>query len=226
MENSTKIIMLAVAIIIVVVIISFTMNIVNIGKDTFNSSNEQLVDNISQMASSQYDVYNNTSQTGEGVIRMINTTFDDVNVEVLVCTKDGYNMVYNKEGQNIYGLKAASNGNAQTAAYGQTYNLDTDPSAAEALSNIAPKDAKGNDFSDTSTSGAKVQLAPVKGNQIAKSATSPGASGDHEPVATSNGYNVVAPMGTPGYITTASYFTCTVQKDINNQVRRITYVQQ
>lgn len=227
MSAVEKIIIFAVGLIFVVIFISNASNTMNTGKDAANSGNDSLTQTVSSISASQYDVYNGSTQTGQSVIKLINSTFTTDSVEILVCTKDGCNYVYNKANTPIFGaITQFSNtgGNASTSGQTDPYDtasntqkcyLVTNTENNQFLSNIAQYDAKGRAFdciSGNQGAVATVQKVPVTTNSS-------------KTTCTASGYNSAAPMTASGFISTSAYFTGSVQKDINGDVRRVTFVQ-
>lgn len=94
--NATKILLIAAAVLVAVIIVSATFKLSSQGEDAFASGDAELVDTISDMSTGKYDIYDKSSETGEGVIGMITKVFNDETIEVLVCCKDGSNFVYNE----------------------------------------------------------------------------------------------------------------------------------
>ena len=197
--DATKLIYVAVAVIVLVVVVVAVFRIQNTGKETFNSSSDQLTDQLTSQTTGRFDIYNNSKQSGDAVIRIINETFNNNNIEVVVCTKDGSDFVYNKQAFDSGKVITKSD-----TAKGE---------AAVTLSNLPTEDAKGKKFSAADgNSGGIVTLAVAP------------KSGDDQ-LMCSTGYYASAKMTAPGYITGTSTYICTVQKDDNGEVRRLTFVQ-
>ena len=229
MDRIVDIIMIAVAILIVVVVITKVYGVMSIGKDAANKGTDSLTNGIAKFATSQYDVYDNTMQTGRSVIDEINYTFSDDTVEVLVCTKDGANYVYNKANTPIFGaLKSYSSTGGSDSSSGSVDVYDdasntgkcylvTNSKNNQYLTGIPQSDAMGKSFNCADAGQDKtatVKKAPIL------SATEPNGT------CTSSGYNSSLVMSSLGYISTSATFKGTVQKDINGDVRRVTFVQQ
>lgn len=220
MSNVTKLIMLAIGVLITSVVVSYAISVQQTGKDTMNTGTDQLGESISALSNSKYDVYEGTSQVGKSVVRILNDVYNDPNIEVLVCTKDGYNFVYNTAATPIFGASTSNAGANGTASYDTASNygalyLVCNPNDNQLLTNLPQYDAKGLPFTGTSGTIAVVQKAPVTGHVI----------GTSNPVATVNGYNSTVEKTDPGYISMSSYYSCSVQYDINNEPRRITFIQ-
>lgn len=188
MKNGIKVLEIAGALIGFVILLSTAFYLLNKGQDTFSSSNAELTNTLSSVSSGQYDAYDGTSDSGEGVRRMINDLFTNEDIEVLVCCKDGSDYVYN-----------AVNVGKSTAT---VLSLNS-------LTGMPTYDAAGKAFSTEDASGSGV--ATIAGAPSA--------------LMCSTGYDDGASVNTTGYISETAIFVCSVQKDINGNVRRLTYVQ-
>ena len=186
--DATKLLIIGVSVLVVVIIIGVVVNLTSEGKDSFNTGNDQLVDQAASLSTGKYDIYDNSIQAGDGVIRMINETFGEVNIEVLVCTKDGNNYIYNKP---------------LTKADGKLIDSDS-------LDGMPTYDATGKPFSKADAGTGKTTASITKAS---------------DKLMCSTGYDSSADVSTAGYISTTSTYTCTVQKDVNGNVRRLTFVQ-
>lgn len=189
MSRGNKIIEIAAGVLILVILLGIGFGITKKGQDTYSSANAEMTNSLSAMTTSQYDSYNGTSETGEGVRRTISELFDNEDIEVLVSCKDGSNYVYN-----------AVNLGKSTATV----------IALDALTGMPTYDAAGNAFAKadvtTSSKAATISGAPAA-------------------LMCSTGYNTNASVNATGYISATATFECSVQKDINGNVRRLTYVQ-
>lgn len=191
--DATKLVLIAVGVIAVVIIVAAIFAIVNTGKETFNSNNDQLVDQLAGASTGKYDILDGAKQSGDGVIRVIDQTFAEREIEVLVCEKDGTNFVYNK--RNL-------------GATGNAYAVPLE----ELKSGVPTTDACGNQFIVSTASDGKITTKVI-------------IQGAPAVLMCNNGYDSTAPVSTPGYIATTSSYTGSVQKDVNGNVRRITFIQ-
>lgn len=189
MSRGNKIIEIAAGVLILVILLGIGFGITKKGQDTYSSANAEMTNSLSAMTTSQYDSYDGTSETGEGVRRTISELFDNEDIEVLVSCKDGSNYVYN-----------AINLGKSTATV----------IALDALTGMPTYDAAGNAF-------AKADVAAS-----GKAATISGAPAT---LMCSTGYNTSASVNTIGYVSATATFECSVQKDVNGNVRRLTYIQ-
>lgn len=195
MHGSNDLVKMGVGLLITVIVITAAISITNKGKSIFNQGNDGLTSAVANLSSTQYDLYDGSRLLGSEVISLINTTVRDKNIEILVCTKDGKNYVYNTNGITIFG---ATNG-----------VLVFDESSNNFLTGLVVTDATGKSFQ---SGDAKVSTAPY--------------GTDTSSLITSSGYNTSVDMLTSGYISSSSFFSSSIQKDVNGSVRRITCVQQ
>lgn len=232
MSNALKIVLGAVGVIVAVILITYIMNLVNTGKDTFNKGTDGLASSLSQLDSSQYAAYDGGVSTGTLIKQLINQTFSDGNIEILVCTADGYNLVYNTNGYAIFGAATTAT-NASSDGSSLTYDDATGCSArylvfaqnaTQLLSNLPQYDAKGKPFE--AQTGQNTTAVVHKAPSSVAEATSLFGSGDgYTYLELATGYNSAAKMLNPGYISDSAHFNSSIQKDINGDVRRITFVQ-
>lgn len=198
--DATKIVMIAVSVLVLAVIVGAIVTVMKQGQNAFKSGESTLTDQLSDLNTSKYDVYDGLPMDGSSVVDLINNTFDDPEIECVVCTKDGSNLVYNctlvpDENGNVSGY-VISNGVDGTAG------TDDD----EKLSNVPTYDALHKAFAEAG--GDANPLTPATDLMVV------------------TGYDVTTSVSKPGYISTTANFDVTVQKNVNGTVRRITFVQQ
>lgn len=186
--DAVKLVQIGAAVLVTVLLIGVIVTVASEGKDTFSTGNDQLVDQTSSLSTGKYDINNNSVQAGGSVIQMINSTFREENLEVLVCTKDGNNYVYNS---------------VLLDAKGKIISTDS-------LTGMPTYDATGKPFNKADAGTGKSVAAITKAS---------------DKLMCSTGYDSSADVSTAGYIASTSIFNCTVQKDVNGNVRRLTYVQ-
>lgn len=190
-----KIIYVAVPIIVLVIVVAAVMTVARTGKTTFSNANSDLTNSLSSMSTGSYDLYDGADVNGGTVIDVINETWKDPNVEVVVSTKspagDGTakNIVYNRDAA---GTTPVPDGEWRKGAVAIDSELQNTPAVL----------AGGNTFS-----GATLEQC---------------VNGD---TAYANGYFKNSNASTPGYIADSTQFTGSVQRDLNGDVRRITFVQ-
>lgn len=214
MSNATKLILGALALIITAILVSYTMKVANTGKDLFDRGQAQLSDSLESLPSSQYATLDGSVQTGSEVIRVINSTIHDDSIEVLVCTADGQNFVYNRAGKAIYGTTDADGDN-----YSSEFVTVLDTTAGNYLSGQAQYDAQGKAFAGGGTgTQAKIRRATRSGHVLS-------GESDNSFTCIDSGYNSSVPMDSLGYIAANASFDCTMQADLNGETRRLTFVQ-
>lgn len=170
--------------------------------------------------------YDGMSLLGDDVIDAISKFWDDSTCEVVVCTVDGINAVYNVESPD------------------NTYTVPF----SEEFSGVPVADCKGRSFTGKAadwTIPGGVTTQDVGGVQCydAKSLATVGLGADGtvasngiivdankiasngQTLTGANGYNTLVPVGSAGYIATTTTFTGSVQKDANGSIRRITFIQ-
>lgn len=110
MENTTKAIMIGVALFIVIALITAAVVITNIGADTMRNSENQLQGVSDSVASQIIDNYNNKEMTGANVISAIKKFYNKENFLLVV------------EG-TMYSTKSLS-GSSSVSQYGTIYKLN------------------------------------------------------------------------------------------------------
>lgn len=93
--GSEKLLHIAAAILITVVILSVGFTILSIGRSTWDSGNKELSQTLDDMTVSKFDIYDGATVLGSQVIDVINDTYADKNIEVVVKTNDGKITWYN-----------------------------------------------------------------------------------------------------------------------------------
>lgn len=202
-----KIIYVAVPIIVLVIVVAAVMTVARTGKTTFSDANSDLTSSLGSMSTGSYDLYDGAEVNGGTVIDVINETWKDQNVEVLVSTKDpknpknAVNIVYNRDGA------------------GKTPSSDTDwtqgaPAVDSELQNTPATLAGGLGYNKENLNVCKKYDEKATGNSEGKNGT-----------AYANGYYKNPNASVPGYISQSTLFVGSVQTDTNGDVRRITFVQ-
>lgn len=120
MENALTIIKFAVAALILVVFISIGFNYMNKGRAINNQASDSIDRMVDSLSDAEYKTYDGLVIDGSTVQDVIRYSFGDSDVEILVSTKDGKDLVYN--------------GGGSTAPYSGT------------LTGIPNKNAAGNPF--------------------------------------------------------------------------------
>lgn len=200
-----KIIYVAVPIIVLVIVVAAVMTVARTGKTTFSDANSDLTSSLGSMSTGAYDLYDGAEVNGGTVIDVINETWKDQNVEVLVSTKDpatpgtAVNIVYNRDG-------------AGTTPTGD----------ASWRQGAEPVDSELQNTPATLAGGLAMGNATIN---VCKKYGATTAEGDTLGTAYSNGYYKNPNASTPGFISQSTLFVGSVQTDTNGDVRRITFVQ-
>ena len=190
-----KIIYVAVPIIVLVIVVAAVMTVARTGKTTFSDANSDLTSSLGSMSTGAYDLYDGAEVNGGTVIDVINETWKEQNVEVLVSTKSptssgtAVNIVYNRDAA---GATPAPDGTWANGAAAVTVELQNKPATLA---------------SNTKMEGATI--TPCVKNETAYC----------------NGYYKNSNASIEGFISQSTIFEGSVQTDTNGDVRRITFVQ-
>ena len=191
-----KIIYVAVPIIVLVIVVAAVMTVARTGKTTFSDANSDLTSSLGSMSTGTYDLYDGAEVNGGTVIDVINETWKDQNVEVLVSTKSptssgtAVNIVYNRDA-------------AGTNPKGDTQWVEGAAAVTIELQN-KPATLASNTTMDENTV-----------INVCKK----------EETAYCNGYYKNSNASFAGFISQSTIFEGSVQTDTNGDVRRITFVQ-
>ena len=185
---------------ICVFIVSVMFAIYKAGSNMTNKGLSQAADLTATANDIDKQKYEGMTITGDQVQQVISDYWEEPTCEIVVCTLDGVNAVYNKESTD------------------GTYAVPFQ----ETLTGMPSTDCKGrafaNDLTVTNISGNAIIIDAARLVQNPTGTT-------HTILATPNGYNTGATMGSGGYISTTSNFLGSIQKDANGTIRRITFVQ-
>ncbi len=180
--------------------------------------------------------YAGMTLTGDSVVQVIQDFWEDPTCEVVVCTLDGVNAVYNKEstdGTYKVPFDEALTGMPTADSKGRSFPTDIsikDTSKLVATS-FVNEDAK------TTTNGVTYNVTDVANYNITDGNPAGPAiivdaaqlvqnpDGIHVVLGAKSGYNNASTLGSGGYISTSSSFEGSIQKDANGKIRRITFVQ-
>lgn len=231
MSRVIKIVEFAVVVILFVILVNQAMTYYGIGKDANKKGSEGLASALEQLDSSTFDTYDGMTVNGNIVRQLINQTFSNANVEVLVCTSDGNNLVYNLENSPIFGAATQATSASDSGASLSYDSPNTNnkvylvfaQDATQILSNLPQYDARGLPFekqAGATTTTAQVCKAPATTSE-AETILGTGTT----PLELQTGYNSAAKMSNPGYISDSAFYSCSVQKDVNGDARRITFIQ-
>ena len=178
--------------------------------------------------------YDGMTLTGDAVLQVISDYWDDSTCEVVVCTLDGINAVYNKEstdGTYTVPFSEAIGGMPTAACKGRVFPADTSintvPETITATA-IGEGDKSVNAYDVAQIAALNVTNGVANGPAVivdaAKLVQNP--TGTKTLLATENGYNSLATVGSGGYVSTTSNFIGRIQKDTNGTIRLITFIQQ
>lgn len=178
--------------------------------------------------------YDGMTLTGDAVLQVISDYWDDSTCEVVVCTLDGINAVYNKEstdGTYTVPFSEAIGGMPTADCKGRVFPADTSintvPETITATT-IGEGNKSVNAYDVAQIAALNVTNGVANGPAVivdaAKLVQNP--TGTKTLLATENGYNSLATVGSGGYVSTTSNFIGSIQKDTNGTIRRITFIQQ
>lgn len=215
---------------ITVLIVSIMFSIYKSGANMTNKGLSQAADLTANANDIDKQKYEGMTITGDQVMQVISDYWEDSTCEIVVCTLDGVNAVYNKEstdGTYTVPFNEALTGMPSADCKGRAFANDATVSKipdTELNSTTVENDNLGDDKKTYDVAKA----AKLTGNAIiidaARLVQNPTGT-THTILATPNGYNTGATMGSGGYISTTSNFLGSIQKDANGTIRRITFVQ-
>lgn len=199
MDNALRMIILAVGVIITAALIATVVLIQNQGTGIMNQGKTMLTSSLESYTDAEKTQYDGAVVTGSQVIQQIEQYWNAGNTTaILVCTKDGANIMYDYDGNTF-------------ALLDKSYSGASDPALATFPSNDATKDDKW-----------------LKSGNISKcNHCDEGKSPDGvETYDSTRGYNGAAATA-KGFINeTTGTFIGSCQRDANDAVRCITFVQQ
>lgn len=238
-EDAIKI---GVAVVIVVMIAGAMLAIYKQGNGFINKGLSQATDLSSKFNDIDKQKYDGMSCMGDSVVDVIRDYWEDPTCEIVVCTLDGVNAVYNKESTDgtyqvpfnevLTGMPTAD---CKGRIFPTDITINNVPTGMELSTDQNPNTEKGTEkgtetdvpydvskisqanIDDKGTPGAAFIVDAAKVVQNSKVAASV--------LATKTGYNATLAVGSGGYISNTATFVGSVQKDINGAIRRITFVQ-
>lgn len=212
---------------ICVFIVSIMFTIYKVGTNMTNKGLSQAADLTANANDIDKQKYEGMTITGDQVQQVISDYWEEPTCEIVVCTLDGVNAVYNKEstdGTYTVPFQEALTGMPSADCKGRAFANDL--TISQLPTSIAASSYQNDNLSDKKTYNV-ADVANITGNAIivdaARLVQNPG--GTNTILATPNGYNTGASMGSGGYISTTSNFLGSIQKDANGTIRRITFVQ-
>lgn len=130
MENTTKAIMVGVALFIVIGLITAVVLITSIGTDTIGKQDKNLQGVSESVATQIIDNYNNKDMTGANVISAIKKFYNKENFLLVVDSNDKYSTKKISSGSvNVNGTKATFNGSLE----------DNEPDISNLTSVVTPQ---------------------------------------------------------------------------------------
>lgn len=202
MENSTKLILLGVGLIITALIVTAVMTISGKGTELFKGGMSSLDSATAGLSNLDKQLYDGTTMSGSDVIDTINK-YKDTSLYVVVNTRDGSTFVYNSlfDPESAEAATIAEDYKEVNAMFwelgGWPVNCWASANTPEAIKTKLPD---GADASTTARFGT-MKAAP-KG-----------------------GYDATSTSSTEGYLSGNASFAATIQVDKNNDVRSITFIQ-
>lgn len=214
---------------ITVLIVSIMFSIYKSGANMTNKGLSQAADLTANANDIDKQKYEGMTITGDQVMQVISDYWEEPTCEIVVCTLDGVNAVYNKEssdGTYTVPFNEALTGMPSADCKGRAFA--NDETVSKIPSELNPSGVNNDNLEGTKTTYDVAKAANLTGNAIivdaAKLVQNP-TGATHTILATPNGYNTGATMGSGGYISTTSNFLGSIQKDANGTIRRITFVQ-
>lgn len=176
--------------------------------------------------------YNGMSLMGGDVISAVNRYWEDTTCEIVVCTLDGVNAVYNipsADGTYTVPFKETLSGMPTADTKKRPFTADYQ-NFSSLLGSPTINDATGSMTLYSSVAAASYGLDASGNVQSGKNAllvdaAKLSAKGDDQTLAGKKGYNALVSIGSAGFISETSVFEGSVQKDLNGSIRRITFVQ-
>lgn len=222
-----------VKLIIIVLLCGVMLLIWKAGSSLINNGLGQANNLTKEFSDVDKQKYEKLTLTGDSVISAITTYWEDPTCEIVVCTLDGINAVYNmKSTDGSYSVPFTDDigGMPAADAKGRVFPTDATISSLADFTKATPKDSTKfpGDVYDASVVGAHVVSGNPSPNAVivdaAKIIQNPGTDAE-KVLATDKGYNALVSVGSGGYISNTSTFVGSVQKDANGVIRRITFVQ-
>lgn len=237
MDNALKIVLLAVAAIIVAVLIVAAFSLVNSGQSLLSTGKSQINNSLSDYAEVTYTQYDGAVVAGSQVIGAIKNEWkDDNTVSIGVMTKDGANVWYDYSGNQVKTLiettaKSANDSDSENVGFNTKMlpTKDAKGKSFEAYGNNAFNGGKSGSGSKqswtciTATSGIPADSKIVADGNTASGVTGLVSNDISDPT---TGYNSGASAGDGGYINQRSNFKGSVQRDINGNIRSVIFTQQ
>lgn len=233
--GAEKAIGVGVAVVIAVMIAGAMLQIFKQGNGFINKGLSQATDLSAKFNDVDKQKYDGMSCMGDTVQQVIQDYWEDPTCEVVVCTLDGVNAVYNKASDDqTYSVpfEEQISGMPTADCKGRAFPSDT-------AINRVPTGISKSSFDDGGVTKQAYDVAVIASANI--NSTTGAASGNafivnaaelvqgpgsiNKTLATERGYNSLAAVGSGGYISPSAAFVGSIQKDANGAIRRITFVQ-
>lgn len=230
MSNVLKLLTLAVGVIITVAVISYVMTINNTSTQLMNTGLNQLNAQLSGLNDSDKAIYDGTTLSGSDVIQAIQKYNQDPNIYVIVSTKlnktTACNVVYDEElVTRVVGGEAIAD---VIDAYVTQQSVSGWPKYDAAKHEITSFDESGQMVinwtgAEVAAGNPGIQLVLPTKSKINGYVEGGEAATIYyiEP----NGYDGTKISTDSGYISSKATFTASIQKNQNNEVKFITFVQ-
>lgn len=197
MDNVFKFILLGVGALITAVIVGSVVYFNNMGSELNSDASSSLQNSISDLSDTDKALYDGTTMSGDQVISAISKFNDDPQCYVIVCTKN--------------------NGTADWRAYGDILREESNKAEVQTLI------ATCVGFPTKDANGVPVGAEGIDSKGVAEAlAPNVEASMNRE----TGGYDATTESAAAWYIAPSASFKSSLQKDENNAVRFITFVQQ
>lgn len=235
-----QIIIAAVGLLLAVLFVSALVMAANQGLGLFNKGLSQSTKLVADFDDIDKQKYDGMTVMGDQVVEVIKNFWDDPTCEVLVCTLDGVNAVYNVESSDgTYTVPISEVLTGMPTADSKGRVFPTDATIYDIASvGVSASSYTNPDTQSTALGGVTYDVATFAQHNITNGAVSgqariadaaalvqsPGTN--NLVLATLSGYNTLCTVGSGGYISTSAPFVGSVQKDANGVIRRITFVQQ
>lgn len=221
---------------IAVMIVGILFSIYKVGVGFSNKGLSQAANLSKSFDDVEKQKYAGMTLTGDSVVQVIQDFWEDTTCEVVVCTLDGVNAVYNKESTDgTYKVPCDDvlTGMPTTDSRGRAFPADISVKDTSKLTATAfvNEDAKattnGVTYNVTDVAAYNITDGNPSGPAVIVDAAQLVQNPDstHVVLGAKNGYNNATTLGSGGYISASSSFEGSVQKDANGKIRRITFVQ-
>lgn len=195
-ENGSEGIKVASVLLILLGVISAVFLLYTISMRWITKGTSQIGTTMSGLDDTNKSIYDNMTISGKEVISVINTYYNDQDMQIMVCTKDGTNIIYTTAPQRLQ---------------------HTDPTDTnDPWTGYPTADCRGNFFLPPETGGSASNMAVIKLCS---------ADANTKKLITQAGYNSTVDPSVPGYILESGKFMGSIQKNSNGTVKQITFLE-